>query len=290
MTAITTSAGSKNVCAYDYPVWGNRGISPNTYKDNGDGTVSDSQTQLMWQQVTSGTYTWADARTYCDALSLGGYDDWRLPTVAEGESIYDYTLPAPCISGAAFPGAASGKHWTAVPKAADSASSWSVTLESGVSSSYDAVATASTVRCVRATAAWQPPAARFTVSGSSPNAAVVDSATGLSWQQTVSGSAYTWSASAAAGSAQAYCNTLSLNGYSSGWRVPTERELLSIVDRTAFNPSTDAAAFPSTPVGVYWSATPMQDGSGSAWIVSFNIGYSNYYLVGSNSRVRCVHD
>ncbi len=66
------------------------------YVDNGDGTVTDTTTGLMWQQDTApGTYTWEGALSYCDNLSIAGYDDWRLPSRNELHSIVDYSKHHP---------------------------------------------------------------------------------------------------------------------------------------------------------------------------------------------------
>ncbi len=43
--------------------------------DNGNGTVTDSGTHLVWQQGESGTMTWETALTYCEGLSLAGNTD-----------------------------------------------------------------------------------------------------------------------------------------------------------------------------------------------------------------------
>ena len=49
-----------------------------------DGGKQDPNTGLCWQNPPSeNTQTWADALTYCDSLSLGGFDDWRLPMIQE---------------------------------------------------------------------------------------------------------------------------------------------------------------------------------------------------------------
>ena len=47
--------------------------------DNGDGTVTDTKTGLMWQKAETGTMTWKAALAYSDTLVLVGYSDWRLP-------------------------------------------------------------------------------------------------------------------------------------------------------------------------------------------------------------------
>jgi hypothetical protein len=59
--------------------------------DNGDGTMTDNCTGLMWQQQTSGgTFTWRQALQYCEDLTFAGHGDWRLPNVLELLSIVDY--------------------------------------------------------------------------------------------------------------------------------------------------------------------------------------------------------
>ena len=58
--------------------------------DNGDGTVLDSQTGLMWAAQDNGSnITWQDAKAYCENYKGGGFADWRMPTIEELRSIYD---------------------------------------------------------------------------------------------------------------------------------------------------------------------------------------------------------
>lgn len=70
----------------------------NEFIDNGDGTITDNATGLMWQQVDDGTtYDWQEALAMADASELAGYTDWRLPNTKELQSIVDYdkeTIPA----------------------------------------------------------------------------------------------------------------------------------------------------------------------------------------------------
>jgi hypothetical protein len=69
-----------------------------SFIDNGDGTVSDTDTGLMWQKDTApGIYTWEQSLHYCDTLSHAGYSDWRLPNVNELQSIVDYDRYDPSI-------------------------------------------------------------------------------------------------------------------------------------------------------------------------------------------------
>ncbi|PHS55640.1 MAG: hypothetical protein COB17_11245, partial [Sulfurimonas sp.] len=55
-----------------------------SYTDNANGTVTDNDTGLIWQKEDdNATYTWANAITYCNGLTLGGSTSWRLPTIEE---------------------------------------------------------------------------------------------------------------------------------------------------------------------------------------------------------------
>lgn len=71
------------------------------YSDNGDGTVTDHVTGLMWQQSTDingdgvsnieDKLSQAEAQAGADTFSLAGYSDWRLPTVKEAYSLFMFT-------------------------------------------------------------------------------------------------------------------------------------------------------------------------------------------------------
>ena len=60
------------------------------YTNNGDGTVTDLNTGLIWQRHHSTAVPWADADTYCDDLVLGSEADWRLPSIKELYSLIDF--------------------------------------------------------------------------------------------------------------------------------------------------------------------------------------------------------
>ncbi len=52
--------------------------------------VVDKLQNLMWQDQRTEIKLCGKSADYCEALTLGGYDDWRLPTIQEFESIFDY--------------------------------------------------------------------------------------------------------------------------------------------------------------------------------------------------------
>ena len=60
------------------------------YRDNGDGTVSDLTTGLMWVRARGSKTTWEDARTNTTACTVGGHIDWRMPTIKELYSLIKF--------------------------------------------------------------------------------------------------------------------------------------------------------------------------------------------------------
>lgn len=72
-----------------------RGTKPtngHNYVNNNDGTITDTDTGLMWTQVPAAATGWDSALSYAENLSLGGYSDWRLPNIKELQTLTDYTL------------------------------------------------------------------------------------------------------------------------------------------------------------------------------------------------------
>ncbi len=73
----------------------------NDFVDNGNGTISDNGTGLMWMQEDLGyTMTWEEALAAAESYEFAGYDDWRLPTVKELQTLAEYdTTAIPVIAG-----------------------------------------------------------------------------------------------------------------------------------------------------------------------------------------------
>jgi len=73
----------------------NPGYGINDFKDNEDGTITDSSTGLMWSKTDSGIgMTWEEALAWVEEKNSKeylGYDDWRLPDAKELQSIVDYS-------------------------------------------------------------------------------------------------------------------------------------------------------------------------------------------------------
>lgn len=64
----------------------------NEFKDNANGTISDTNTGLMWLQDDSLTpMDWENALSYAENFTYAGFSDWRLPNVKELQGIVDYS-------------------------------------------------------------------------------------------------------------------------------------------------------------------------------------------------------
>jgi hypothetical protein len=86
------------------------------YTDNGDGTVTDNNTGLTWQQgYSTSTMTWSAAATSCanNDANLPG-TGWRLPNIKELFTLVDFTVSGVAkIDLTAFPGTPVSDFWSA---------------------------------------------------------------------------------------------------------------------------------------------------------------------------------
>ena len=238
----------------------------------GEPVVLDNVTGLMWQGCAEGqtdaTCTgsatqanWSTALSYCDGLSWGGYNDWRLPDRYELQSIDDYSPynPDPTIDATAFPATPTDEFWSSSSYASAVANAWCLNFYSGLMSDSPKTST-SCVRCVRGGPTPRP--ARFTRTVPATNQPIVtDNKTGLVWQGCAAGmtgdqttctgtnATYAWQA------ALDYCQDLSW-GNQTDWRLPSLTELASIVDDHAWGPAIDATVFPATAtLHAFWSSS-----------------------------------
>ena len=282
---ICCNASTKGCSGTRLPV-GNS-TDPGEYEVSADGQmVSDTITGLLWQRDVSGaragchgknnnlTCTWNEAQSYCASLSLAGLSGWRLPGVMELATLLDLSRSNPAIDPAAFPGTPAEAFWSSSPSAmwrtTDSSAAWAVDFKTGTNDIADAQATYARARCVRGSRCH--PRTRFEVLD---GGVVHDALTNLYWHRYGSADrAMSW------WEAEAYCA-------GSGFRLPTLKELLSIVGfEVAHVVSIDQDAFPVTRVEGFWTSTPVADDPNSRWQVYF--GGGDAYPSPYGGTARCV--
>jgi len=235
-----------------------------SYVDNGDGTVTDFNTGLMWQQAYSGKMTWDDALAVAETFSLASYDDWRLPTIKELYSLIDFSGVDPSgyegtdTSGlvpfidtdyfdfeygdtSAGERIIDAQYWSSTEYVGTtmggSATTFGVNFADGRIKGYGRTnpmggEMTQFVRYVRGNTDYG--VNDFVDNG---DGTVTDSATGLMWSQADSGAGMTWEDALAWVQQK---NAESYLGYDD-WRLPDAKELQSIVDY-ARSPSTTGSA------------------------------------------------
>ena len=257
---------------------------PFAFRDNGDGTVGDRNTGLVWQQAHNQRITQKAAASACRGLNLGGRADWRLPSIRELFSIADFRGSQDrrfFIDNGVFdvelPDEISpNDRFASTHRVEMMGQTWSATIYAGKHWDRDNVEAAFFFnffdgrikqaptsrarlfyRCVRG-AAWGDNA--FAKHG---DGTVSDAATGLMWQQADDGKTRDWPA------ALAYCQGLGLAGHGD-WRLPNVRELQSIVDYRRPAPALDPRYLRQRdPDGWFWSSTTHGDNIRMAAYVCF---------------------
>ncbi len=276
------------------------------YVSNGDGTVTDLNTGLMWQQDPGNKVTYAEAEAGADSLGLGGYSDWRLPTIKElyslilfsGEdpSSYPGSDPSgltPFIDTDAFAfeygDTSSGERLIDSQWATSSV--YLDTVMGGAECFFGVNFADGRIKCYPTTNKTY--FVIYVRGGSaygendfieSDDGTVTDQATGLMWEQDDSGTGIIWE------DALARCEDSSLAGFDD-WRLPNAKELHSIVDTSRSPGTTSSAAIDpvfnvttilneagQTDYPSYWTGTThanWQGGGDAAAYVSFGraMGY-----------------
>jgi hypothetical protein len=241
-----------------------------SYANNGDGTITDNVTGLMWQKTPdtdgNGNIDADDKLTYDQAVaragtfSLGGYTDWRLPTIKELYSLIDFNGKDPSgyegtdTSGLApfmdtayfdfgYGDTSAGERIIDAQYASitryvsttmnNADTMFGVNFADGRIKGYPTTLKTFYVICVRGNTDYGGNS--FVDNG---DGTITDSATGLMWSQNDSGTGLNWEAALAWVQTQ---NAASFLGYND-WRLPNAKELQSIVDYTRSPDTTNSAA------------------------------------------------
>ncbi len=276
------------------------------FHDNGDGTVTDNVTGLVWQRCAAGLEgadcgegelqedIWSWAEGFCADLVLAGWDDWRLPSRLELAHLVDASRQDPAIDPEAFPNTPPARFWTATTIGTGSFRA-PVDFETGrLGSGMNSFET-HPVRCVRGAPLVPGPFTAAVVDG---DRLVEDAATGLVWQGCLPGMSgddcgegsmleFGW------WGALAYCESLVLGGHDD-WRVPDRNEIQTLFDFSGDTPFVNKEAFHRNHGNPMWTSSFVAGNQDvdAAWSAAFDSGVLQYASPLNDSpptvQVRCV--
>jgi len=252
-----------------------------SYQDNGDGTVTDFNTGLVWQAAPdlADKVTYQQALDSAESLDLAGYDDWRLPTIKELYSLIDFNGSAsqniPYLDTSFFSfrygDESSGErqidaqYWSSTAYVGTTLKGnftvFGVNFADGRIKGYPALS--SSGREMEAFALYVRGNPDYGVNQFTDqrDGTILDLASGLVWQKADSSTPLKWEG------ALDYCENLSLGGRED-WRLPNAKELQSIVDYSR-SPQTSGTAAIDPLFSVseleswYWTSTTHLDTSPS---------------------------
>ena len=119
-----------------------------SFTDNGDSTVTDTKTRLVWQKTHGSQRNQTASLTYCENLTLGSLSDWRLPNIKELGSIVDLSVRLPSIDGTAFPNTSAGGYWSSTTRTDEGSYASFVDFSNG-GQDTEGKTRSNSVRCVR---------------------------------------------------------------------------------------------------------------------------------------------
>jgi len=263
-------------------------INAPSYTDNNDGTISDNVTGLVWQKEMGEKLSFEEALHKVNSVKLGGYSDWRIPTIKELYSLIQFSgsvkgqsalypfidtnyfnqpigdtskdereIDAQTWSGTEYVGKTMNKDDTV----------FGVNFVDGRIKGYPKYNPRSNeankmyFRFVRGNSDYGKNS--FVDNG---NDTITDVATGLTWQQADSAKGLNWE------EALQYAEESTLGGFSD-WRLPNAKELQSLVDYSRSPETSNSAAidpiFQTSTINneadekdypYYWSSTTHLDG------------------------------
>ncbi|CAA6806012.1 MAG: Unknown protein [uncultured Sulfurovum sp.] len=271
-----------------------------SYERNSTSTiVTDKVTKLMWQDNNNTLLKWEQADEYCDNSTLGGFNDWRLPTTSELDTIVAYyptdtfSTTHPVLLDDIFEQRGTStpktKYWSSFKYQGvqNTNRAWYVDFTSG--NHGDSTGNregAYHVRCTRGTMT-KPTFHKEITTG-----IVTDTLNNLEWQDNGVFIAESWN------DALNRCENLVLGeaGNEKGWRLPNVNELKSLVKRT--NTPRIHESFTSHPDfgNSFWSSTSYFNSHKFAFIVEVLFGsgqtvsHIDKSLVLPSIYSRCVRD
>jgi hypothetical protein len=283
---------------------------PRFVDNNGDGTVTDNLTGLIWLKNANrfGQRTWYQALTDCSTLASGSYGltdnsvpgDWRSPNIVEIESLVNAESlnSATWLNSQGFINVQSSNYWSSTALVYNSDYAWSCSMDAGLAyvgqykssrfyiwpvrtgqngpaQAWKTGQTLTHAACddgdLEQGVAWPSP--RFV---DNSNGTVTDHLTGLIWLKNANCINNTnWN------NALNFCNNLASGSYgltdgsaAGDWRLPNRKELVSLVDHGRSGPCLPQG-HPFDNVANwhgYWSSTTYPSNKNYAWLVGIGDG------------------
>lgn len=297
---------------------GNYRSTQPAYQDNGDGTISDLSTGLMWVQNPAEKVTWSAAMANAASVNVGGYTDWRMPTLKELYSLINFNGVTGMSASASTPyldtnyfhfdygdenageRVIDAQYWSSTEYVSLTMNGnhtvFGVNFADGRIKGYGTADPRGRemlqfARYVRGESAYGTNA--FINNG---DGTITDQISGLMWMQDDSANGMNWA------DALAYCENMSFAGYDD-WRLPNAKELQGIVDYSRSPDTTNSAAidplFNATVItnsegqpdyAYYWTGTTHLDGPDFGVYVAFGRaqGYMDFQG-GTNYQLLDVH-
>ncbi len=290
-----------------------------SYRDNGDGTITDVITGLMWQKsLPAKKYSYQECLQYADTCTLAGYTDWRLPTIKELYSLILFSGATGMDESTCFPyldtdvfdfrfGGTVNPQERIIDAQYATSTIYKGTTMNGNETMFG-------VNFVDGRIKGYPTFKDFEIKlvrGRSDygvndfvnngDGTITDQATGLMWDESGSPTGMNWEAALAWVQQK---NTEHYLGYSD-WRLPNAKELQSIVDYQRSPSYTDSPAISplfevpaiideggNTNYPFYWTSTTHVDGQpNKAVYISFGeaLGFMQMPPNSGNYQLQDVH-
>jgi serine/threonine protein kinase len=272
------------------------------FQVSGDGIIVDTITGLKWVPNLAGNKTLDEAKQYAENLRLGGYTDWRLPSLNELQSLYEPSKETKLSNrdiihiDQAFkldnamvwsstnvfsfyfsngrPGLDKNSTLGGVLVVRSSQKAFEDKYPNEISQTLDTASQTITAVPKEFSTPEISGEKRFQVSA---EGIITDTRTGLEWAPDP-GRNMNWEET------KKYVESLILGGYSD-WRLPTQEELEELYDRSI---RAKLRIDPVFKLGGIWVWTSREDGG--SWVVNFQTGtaYPTIAMTMPNTRVLAV--
>jgi len=216
----------------------------------------------------------SDTNDFINALNnaqFGGHSDWRMPSRKELLAIANYQTSDPSIDKDYFLNTLSAGYWSSTTRIEDPEYAWGINLFYG-RDYYSGKSDKAYVRAVRGEDFQN----HFIDKG---DGTILDTFTGLMWQK--------YPAQDEWEDALSYCDDLDLGGHQD-WRLPTLKELDSILDLSRFDPAINPSYFPNTLSFRFWSSTTHITNDIHAWTISIYEGSNFDHIKTKTNYVKAV--